>query len=69
MIVFSDKYPGRILICQNCGALLGAIKDSDIYGENIWCPLCKSANKIDYNKDYDGIVKNPKNSVENAKES
>ena len=40
MIVFSEKYPGRILICQNCGALLG-YNEHDIYGNDVYCPICK----------------------------
>lgn len=69
MEVLSTKFPGRILICDRCGALL-AYKEADIYGENlIYCPLCKFCNQIDYVKGYDGIIKNPKNLEENAKES
>lgn len=59
MIVFSEKHPGRILICENCGALLG-YQDSDVYGNLVYCPLCKKDNKIDYDKNYDGIVKEEK---------
>ena len=59
MIVFSEKYPGRILICQNCGALLG-YNEHDIYGNDVYCPICKQKNSIDYDKNYDGIIKEDK---------
>ena len=59
MIVLSEKFPGRILICQNCGALL-AYNSGDIYGDLVYCPLCKFANKIDFDKNYDGIIKEEK---------
>ena len=68
MEVLSAKFPGRILICEKCGALL-AYNSGDIYGNLVYCPLCKAANKIDFDKEYDGIIKNPKISAENAKES
>ena len=58
MVILSDKYMGLILICKQCGAILGDIKSSDIYGENlVYCPICKFCNTIDYNKNYDGTVK------------
>ena len=61
MIVLSEKYPGILIICEKCGAVLAAIKSSDIYGENlVYCPLCKFANQINYNKNYDGIVQEDK---------
>ena len=60
MIVLSEKFPGRILICQNCGALLGDIKEKDIYGNDVYCLICKQKNPIDYDKNYDGIIKEEK---------
>lgn len=56
MIVFSEKYPGRIVICQNCGCLYG-YNEHDIYGHDVYCPLCKAKTTLDYDKDYDGVVK------------
>jgi len=42
MEVLSPKYPGRMIICEGCGALLGHIQEADIYAENlVYCPLCK----------------------------
>lgn len=58
MEVISIKFPGRICICEQCGALLGNIQESDIYSENIvYCPICKHGNYILYNKNYDGVIK------------
>ena len=57
MEVLSERFPGRILICQQCGALL-AYKEGDVYGGNmVYCPVCKFCNIIDYDKNYDGIIK------------
>ena len=48
--VIYPKFPGRILICDRCGALL-RYEESDIYGDNIiYCPVCKYDNKIKYSK-------------------
>lgn len=70
MEVLSQKYPGIMIICQGCGCLIGNIKPSDIYAENlIYCPLCRFQNTLEFNKSYDGIIENPKNLEENAKES
>ena len=56
MQVLSPTFPGRILICDRCGALL-AYNNSDIYGANlIYCPICKNANEIDFDKNYNGVV-------------
>ena len=57
MKVISPTFPGRIAICPTCGALLGDIKDSDIYGKDMYCLVCKQKIPIDYDKNYDGIVK------------
>lgn len=49
--VLSPKFPGRILICDRCGALL-SYQEEDVYGENlVYCPVCKNANKILYVKE------------------
>lgn len=54
--IIYPKFPGRILICYNCNALL-AYKEEDIYSKNIvYCPVCKCSNEIEYNKEYNGIV-------------
>lgn len=64
MEVLSQKYPGIILICQNCGCLMGNIKPSDIYANNlVYCPLCKFQNILEYNKNYDGIITEEKKDV------
>ena len=60
MIVYSEKYPGRIIICENCGCLYG-YNEHDIYGHDVYCPLCKAKTTIDYDKNYDGIVKEKTN--------
>ena len=60
MNVLSNKFIGRILICENCSALL-QYNEGDIYGTNlVYCPLCKFCNTIDYDKTYDGLVKEEK---------
>lgn len=57
MEILSQKFPGRICICNHCGALIANIQESDIYSDNIvYCPLCKTGNYIEYNKNYNGIV-------------
>ena len=64
MEVLSNRYPGRICICEECGALLANIQESDIYAENIvYCPICKHGNHILYDKKYDGTVQENKNNV------
>ena len=41
MIVYSEKYPGIIVICPECGALLGIDPHKDLYEEKyVYCPLC-----------------------------
>ena len=53
MEVLSQKYPGIMINAENL----------------IYCPLCRFQNMLEFNKSYDGIVENPKNLEENAKES
>ena len=37
---------------------MGQISLSDIYGESyVYCPLCKAQNTLEFNKKYDGVVK------------
>lgn len=37
---------------------------TDIYGNNlVYCPICREANAIDYDRNYDGIVKEEKKDV------
>lgn len=58
MIVLSRKFPGLTIICKNCGALL-KYEESDIYGKNlVYCPLCKTANEVNYDKNYNGVIEN-----------
>jgi len=65
MEVLSQKYPGIMIICQGCGAVLANIQKSDIYGANlVYCPLCKHANEIEYDKNYDGMVMEEKKDVQ-----
>jgi len=61
MEVLSNRYAGRICICEECGALLANIQESDIYAGNIvYCPVCNHGNHILYDKKYDGIVQENK---------
>ena len=63
MIVLSPQFVGRILICNNCGAVL-AYNDQDIYGKNIlYCPICKHQHFLDYDKEYNGIITEEKKDV------
>ena len=57
MVVLSEKFPGRIYICDTCGALL-AYNDKDVYGNQVYCPLCKQPHTLDYDKNYNGVVEN-----------
>lgn len=56
MKVISQTFPGRIAICPTCGGLLGDIKDCDIYGQDMYCLICKQKIPIDYDKNYNGII-------------
>ena len=56
MRVISQDFIGRLIICSNCGALL-EWEDKDVYDGDIYCPLCKQKTHIDYDKNYDGIIK------------
>ena len=41
MRVLSEKYPGIIVICEGCGALLAIDPHKDLNEENkVKCPLC-----------------------------
>lgn len=56
MEILYPKHPGRIVICDYCGALL-AYNDKDVYDGDIYCPICKQKTHVDYDKNYDGIIK------------
>lgn len=58
MEILSSKYPGIWFICEQCGALIGNVKDNEIYNNSdVYCPCCKFKNTLSLNKNYDGIVK------------
>ena len=65
MNILSPKYPGRIAICSFCGALL-SYNDNDVYDNIIYCPLCRQPTKIDYDKNYDGVIIHQDSLEENA---
>ena len=45
MTILSQTYPGFILVCKECHALLG-YTSKDIYqGKFVYCPLCKYKNE------------------------
>lgn len=68
MEILSNRFPGLICICEQCGCLMGNIKPGDIYGENfVYCPLCKYQNILNYNKNYQGIIVKEQNSDTNSK--
>ena len=56
MRVISQDFIGRLIVCSNCGALL-EWEDNDVYDGDIYCILCKQKTHIDYDKNYDGIIK------------
>ena len=60
MQVLFSKFLGLTLTCEQCGALLG-YNDKDVYDHYIYCPICKHTNMVNYDKDYDGIVKGENN--------
>ena len=42
MTVYSQKFPGLVQICPECGALLG-YNSKDIYENTyIYCPICRT---------------------------
>ena len=53
-VVYSKTFPGMIHICSRCGCLF-SYTYGDIYGNLIYCPVCKNADTTDIIKDYDGI--------------
>jgi DNA-directed RNA polymerase subunit M/transcription elongation factor TFIIS len=59
MKVILSQFPGHILICDQCGALLQYTM-ADVYGNNlVYCPICKYGNEIEYDRNYDGTeIKN-----------
>ena len=60
MDILSPKYPGIWFICEQCGALIGNVKESEIYNNSdVYCPICKFKNTLPLNKNYDGTVKEP----------
>ena len=58
MKVLSTKHPGLWFICEQCGAVVIDVQDNEIYNEqDVYCPICHALNKILFNKNYDGIIK------------
>ena len=50
MEILSSKYPGIWFICEQCGALIGNVKDNEIYNDNdVYCPCCKFKNTLSLN--------------------
>ena len=56
MRVISQNFIGRLIVCSNCGALL-EWENKDVYDGDIYCPLCKQKTHIDYDKNYNGVIK------------
>lgn len=45
MRILSERYPGIIVICESCGALLAIDPHKDLNEENkVRCPLCQYFN-------------------------
>ena len=68
MQVITKSFPGLIVCCSGCGALL-KYGPADIYYDSIYCPLCKKPTQVPLIKDYDGVIKNPEKLEENAKKN
>ena len=62
MEVICPRFLGRIVVCSSCGSLL-AYDDKDVYNSTIYCALCKQPTHVDYDKNYDGIVKEEENDI------
>ena len=62
MQVITKSYPGLIVCCSGCGALL-KYSPADVYGQVIYCPLCKASTEVALNKDYNGLIKEEKKDV------
>lgn len=61
MKVLSNRHPGIYFVCENCGALIIDVQDNEIYNErDVYCPICHALNEILFDKNYDGIVKERK---------
>ena len=61
MKVLSVKHPGLWFICERCGAVVIDVQDNEIYNErDVYCPICHALNEILFDKNYDGIVKERK---------
>ena len=59
MEILSKRHPGLFFICEQCSALIGDVHENEIYnGFDVYCPICKYKNRINYDKSYDGVVKN-----------
>ena len=57
MEILSNKYPGIMFICEQCGAVIGDVKENEIYNESdAYCPLCRYKNTLNYVKTYNGIA-------------
>ena len=56
MRVISPKFLGRLITCSSCGALL-QWDDNDVYDGVVYCSICKQPTPVDYDKKYDGIIK------------
>lgn len=55
MKVLSEKYPGALMICPGCQALLG-YGPADIYEDKfIYCPICKEKIPTLMDLSYDGL--------------
>ena len=63
MKIISKTFPGITICCSGCGALL-AYTSADIYGNVIYCPICKATTEVPFDKNYDGLVKEDKNVLE-----
>lgn len=60
MEVLSNKFIGMYFICEQCGCLVGNIKENEIYNESdVYCPLCHYKNTLNYVKSYNGIAAKP----------
>ncbi len=60
MTIVSPKYLGLLIYCKGCGALL-SYGSNDVYGNVVYCPICKVSTEVSLQKDYDGSIKQDDN--------
>jgi len=64
--VILKNRPAFLWTCSNCNALL-TYQTNDIYESHfIYCPICKSKEHVLFELNYDGVIKNEKQTTPSA---